>query len=691
MRKKTTEKYRAVSWWFTWEDLLWPDKFIEQKFIDRADKAQESAVNCAVIFGTHFRWDFMPLWPRLHDMFAFVAEELHKRKIMLFDHHSSVLVHRPRNAEERRETWRRNRHHVPFYPSPADAENLTCKGSRLNDWRMIDFNTGKAAYLRQYTAEQFCMNNPDFRSRYLDYVKLLLKETNIDGLMSDDGIFYPGWNACGCEVCRRKFRKEFGHNIPSVKNLNFWGNYASSAFKDFITFRFNTAAEHLEAVKAVLPENFPLMACCSSSDNYKAARNGLSYQSMVKACNHIMLEMCGSTPSLDGTWNNRSSAQLLHLGLAEDNNAPCFGLGYGFFEDPAFFVWAVNKFLGSDTWFSTLKGRLGLSEAESKRLPDDSELVGEGFRFEKENPQLFCGKPSSAVKVLFSRNTRDYYNEVPDDYAADYTGTCNALMNAGFDFGVITEIPEKGRGKVLVLSAVICLASEEEERLQKFISSGGTVIASGPLGVRDSFGRRRKKSFAEDLGIRLSVKDPARKGFYPPFKDGRKLALMTCSFSGAEKKMTHLCLEKGKGRVLFFPDRINVQDTKCFLQEVKRILPAEDFKICNLPNNWFVRKHLSGKRILYHALPASVGVRLHRSLKNQFTEEAVLEKIKYREIRTAKTVLVSDKAPVKVMVHSPDLKKSRIMKSVRKPSGRYETRLNLKGIKRYFTIEVNSK
>ena len=59
--------YRMVSWWIRWEDLEWPLPQLEYKIRYRADKLAENSVSHAIIFGAHFRWDFMPLWMNLHD------------------------------------------------------------------------------------------------------------------------------------------------------------------------------------------------------------------------------------------------------------------------------------------------------------------------------------------------------------------------------------------------------------------------------------------------------------------------------------------------------------------------------------------------------------------------------------------------------------------------------------------------
>ena len=64
---KMNERYRAISWWLNWNDMMWPDQAILDKLRRRADQAAEASVNCVMIFGMHFRWDHMPLWDRLHD------------------------------------------------------------------------------------------------------------------------------------------------------------------------------------------------------------------------------------------------------------------------------------------------------------------------------------------------------------------------------------------------------------------------------------------------------------------------------------------------------------------------------------------------------------------------------------------------------------------------------------------------
>jgi hypothetical protein len=680
-------RYRAVSWWLVWDDLAWPNPRLMDKIRRRADQCVASDVNCCVIFGAHFRWDFMPLWDRLHDELHFIADELHQRKILLFDHHSSTLTERPRNRTEALNLWEHNRHHLLFYPSLEEAARWKFNGSRLNDWRMLDVRTGAPAYVPAYNAEQFCMNNPAFRAAYAKYLEKLKAEVPIDGLMSDDCIFYPAWHACSCEYCRARFKEEHGRDLPPTTDSQFWGNRRSAAFKDWIAMRFQSSGDFLIGVKNVFPDGFPLLTCCSSSDGCNLPAYGMSYQDFIKHCNHVLLEMTGSTPSLAGTWDDRIPSQLLHLGIARDHHVPCFGLGYGFFPDTAFFVWAVNKFLGSDCWFSTLKGRLNATPAQLAMLADDSELVGEGYRWEKAHPQLFKGQPDTDVAVLFSRATRDFFGQVAADYSDDYSASCLELTRAGVTCEVVTDIPEFGRMRCLVLSSAVCLSGAQKSALEKFLEKGGTIIATGPTGFYDERGNPIAKTWLESFGAVVDLNDPARPGGFPPYENFKApVAIAQCRVPESVRQTMcdgWLKISVGQGDLFWRPERISAKEIAGRVVSRLRARDRLTVPIQGLPAAWRLRQYRDGNRLLIHALPAQLEVVLHPTLKNNFINERIVEKVEFAPL--VQSLVLDPPAPFRrVLLHSPDLAKARAGEA----SGQQKWSVDPKGISRYFVVEA---
>ncbi len=527
---------------------------------------------------------------------------------------------------------------------------------------MIDVETGQPIYLPTYNAEQYCMNNPAFRDAYVRYLKQLRTETGIDGLMSDDGIFYAGWQACACSHCRKRFKKEYGHSLPPVSDAGFWGNRRSKAFRDWIEMRFRTCGDFLADVKKALPPEFPLLSCCSSSDGFAMPAFGMTYQDFIRSCNLVMLEMCGSTPSITGTWDERIPSQLLHLAIARDHHAPCFGLGYGFFPDTAFFVWALNKFLGSDSWFSTLKGRLNATQPQLDALADDSEVVAEGYLWEKARPQLFKGEVDTDIAVFFSRATRDFYGQVQEDYVGDYHASCLELLRAGISYEVVTDIPAPGKWRRLVLSSAVCLSAEERRRLSQFLDAGGEVIATGPTGHYDQRANPVSKPWLQEFGVSAELLEPSRSGGFPPYRHFKKpVEIAQCKVSESSQNQQQdgwLIAPVRKGRLLWRPERITRKGIASAVVKVLQARAGTAVAIQGLPSGWQVRQYRDGNRLLIHALPAKVGTILEPTLKNQLSGERIIERLQYTPL-TQELVLESAVVLNRVLLHSPDLADSR--------------------------------
>lgn len=452
---------------------------------------QAARVNTAIIFGAHFRWDFMPFWTMLHDYMATVAAELGKRGITLFDHHSATLIHRYDDADGLRQVKLHSGPHLPFCPDRRSAAAWRCGGSRLNTWRMIDIQTRKPVWHDRYSAEQFCFARPDFIAAYIDYVRRLVRETGIGGLMSDDHIYFNGFRSCGCTFCRTRFRQRFGYALPAFSNGRFWGNWDNPDWNAYIDLRFDNNGAMLEKVRSALPTpNFPLLSCCSGSSYGACNATAQDIRHFMRGCNLVHLEMCGNTPAWRGDPQIRpiSIGQRLilaqhHRALAPHQPQTCIALGYGFTAATAEIVWAIAKFLSASCWFSTLKGRLGLPESILAALPDDATPAARAFAFEEQHPELFDGIPLADAALFFSYETRNHtlFGQCENGYCQEFADTLLALQQQGINTSVILEIPDRPAPcPVLVLPAAMALTETELRRLQHFMAAGGQVLVTGP-------------------------------------------------------------------------------------------------------------------------------------------------------------------------------------------------------------------
>lgn len=135
----------------------------------------------------------------------------------------------------------------------------------------------------------------------------------------------------------------------------------------------------------------------------------------------------------------------------------------------------------------------------------------------------------------------------------------------------------------------------------------------------------------------------------------------------------------GSGLLLWRPERITEKGVGAQVaKEVKS--PASAPRIKGLPAAWRLRRYRDGKRTLIHAIPGEVETILHATLRNHFTREPVIEKLRFPALQNALEVESGDYASVRL--YSPDLAGSRAAKR----SGNGWT-VEGAGVKRYFVIE----
>ncbi len=484
------ERKRIASWWLRFEDLNWPNHDGYDRIKQRAEAMAKANVTTAMIFGTHFRWDFLPYFTILHDYLATVAEELGKVGVELYDHHSVNLIHRYGTREEMRHVILHSGPHLPFSPSWEAAATWEFNGSKLNDWRMIDVETRDVLWYPQYASEGFCIRNPAFIEAYKLYLKRLISETGIKGISADDPMHFMHYRSCACPHCQAEFKRRTGLVLPRTTDLGFWGNWENPAWKEWIDMRFDAAVNFFSELKPVFPKDFRVTTCGANSASAKANSTASDARSFLAGCNYVNMEMSGNTPPYkhDPMTNNTPVATRMtnashHQAAAREKNVRCFSTGFAFVEETANMVWAVNKMLDSDAWISTLKDRLGLPEHILKTLPDETDIVGHAFGFEKEHPDLFCGKQVGQLGVYFSYETRkhSFFGNLMKGYYKDYQTTLRLLFSKGVSPHTVFDFPKSAdEYPVIVLPSAALMTDAERADMDRYLQNGGKVIAMGP-------------------------------------------------------------------------------------------------------------------------------------------------------------------------------------------------------------------
>ena len=484
------DSQRISTWWIKMPDLYWPDPDNLDRIKRRAEGFAKANVSAAMIFGTHFRWDYIPYLPLLHDYLATVAEELHSYGIKLYDHHSVNLVHRYDTREELRRVMTHSGPHLPFSPSREAAASWTYKGMLLNNWRMQDVRTGEPLYLPHYTAEGFCHRNPEFIYAYKEYLKELIADTGIDGLSADDGMYYMQYNACGCDHCRAELRRRSGIDLPPVEDRSFWFNWDNPAWNDWVDLRFDATGEFFSSVAEILPEGFMLTGCGTMSASNVAPGMGSDARQFLRGCNYVNMEMVGNPVPYKHDPVTRNYPPIMrvcnashHQACAREKGTRAFNTGFAHTTIVADHAWAISKFLGADAWIGTLKPRLGLPESILETLPKEEDIVGEAFSFEKNHPELFSGELAAQLAVYFSYETRNHtmFGNLSKGYSADYMQTLTALFRNGICAHTVFVFPENPEKYPLVLLPSAAKMTENEiKAMEIYLSNGGKILAFGP-------------------------------------------------------------------------------------------------------------------------------------------------------------------------------------------------------------------
>ena len=385
---------------------------------------------------------------------------------------------------------------------------------------MLDVKDGNPLIFPQYASEGFCHRNPEFKEAYQEYAKMLVRDTGIDGLMADDAMYYMHFNACGCEHCRKELQRRAGIDLPAIEDQNFWGNFDNPAWKHWVDLRFDATKEFHADLRKVLPEEFVLCSCGASSATSGALGSASDARKFLGGCNYVNQELCGNTPAYkhDPVTVNQTIAHKVinashHQAAADEKGARCYGTGYGFTEPSANIIWAVNRFLDADCHFSTLKPRLGLSDAILNTLPEEYDVVGRAYTFEKEHPQLFDGKMFGQLAVYFSYETRNHtcFGYGSTGYTKDFQDTLKTLFHAGISAHTVFQFPKTPEEyPVVVLSSVLSMTEEEKKAMESYLAAGGKLIVTGPTameGCKNSWNIPNKPNV-----------DPA--GFFSTIRDG---------------------------------------------------------------------------------------------------------------------------------------------------------------------------
>lgn len=493
---------RLASWWLTRNDFYWPDHGVEEEIVRRAADFAANGVNTVVIFGLHFRWDYVPYFERLRSLFHRIVRECHQHNIHVIDHYSDTLTHRPRNEEDRWFIRERLNHHVAIYPD-LDYDYVY-QGSARNTWRQVDVRTGEAAYYDVYRCNMFCPNNPAYQRASQSYAVSQFKEAGIDGLMNDDLEFLPDYHSCSCKYCRERFRDEFNRDLPPVDDREFWGNRRNPAFRDWLVMRLRSTGDHYVRLRKALGPERPLFGCCSSLDTQWSSEVACVHDEFSRGLNVVSMEMMPRNPIAE--WGTLFSRQSIYQAVAAAGDYlrgesrsvmevsrpdPFIGLTYGNSPETSFMAWTLVSAWGGRSWTCRDTQVNGVQMACAEL--DDRSHLSRTLGWQASHEYLYADASRLVdVSVVFSPPTRTFCSpEEAETHRRQLLGWMRLMVENGILSDVILAqaLSGKDAGRILAMNrsllifpSVAALGEAELEGIAAYLDAGGNVLVAGEFG-----------------------------------------------------------------------------------------------------------------------------------------------------------------------------------------------------------------
>lgn len=380
----------------------------------------------------------------------------------------------------------------------------------------------------------FCVNSP-----WRDWAFKLIEETmktGVDGIFLDGPVIYP--DCCYCESCQKKFKERYGSEIPKED----WQN---PLWKAFIEFREDSMADFLKSAQEVVlrinPEGVIFLNAGSwQPGSWRVARDAkrLSrYQSfsLAEAFFHPssgrinLYQSAMTTKYLRATGIPTVTAFHYCMGVWHYTFLPPEEIKLSIFQ-------AVscngNVWIGGATYrheynpegCRPLNETLGFLEKNEDFLTDLEPVSDTALLFSSQTARYYISNITELYKDLGSGKEQDLIVDLGTgktviDWSRRklicenlmsfaYEGYFTALTRNHIMFDIILDedlsLERLSKYKVLIIPDFACLSDKQWKSIEKFVTSGGSLIISFDAGLYDEKGEPR---FIEERLSLLGIKE----------------------------------------------------------------------------------------------------------------------------------------------------------------------------------------
>lgn len=341
-----------------------------------------------------------------------------------------------------------------------------------------------------------CPSGEWYQERVFDILDEVMTRYPLDGFfvnwagMNERDYFRVYHGVCHCQACQRGWSEYSGNKTlphgPWSDNYDEWKIFSDGIIDKWTVKVREFIAERLPNAGLILGSGADIM--------FYEANNAVDREIWHHATSQEVSRVISWRPDVPVLVNSASFLDHAYRFAPENIN-----------HYSQFHLQAMARGANPSTYIIGIPGKIpwpGLS------------IAGELMRFHASHRDVYSGmRPSSKTGLVLPRNTQ--MNETEYEAAmSEYKGMYKALQELHIPFDVVAlqylpQIAENGgfdRYDVLILPNIPQLLPDDAETLDEWVAEGGTLIASGVVGVDDdgavqlqSLPSSRRIEFHEDF------------------------------------------------------------------------------------------------------------------------------------------------------------------------------------------------
>ncbi len=384
------------------------------------------------------------------------------------------------------------------------------------DWALINIATGKPYTNKYYKGPGVvCFNNPDFQKPFLQKIKNLFSETDLDSLNIDEIQFFLN-TCCGCKYCRKDFKQACGIDIPPFSDDEFWKKH-DERYRKWKLFRENTRNRFLAKLLKTAGRKVYLFHYLSMpAATYGTQSSAVVYEADAAVAGATGIEAHGQGSLNPWLYYNNWKAYFSELQYVQ-SVANKFGnmtwnisypqlpredyyknplysnfIPYGHPDSETFFIWALCKTAGNHNWFR-------------RRYVVPS-------LFEQKYDNIFAGDAkhiniSASIGIYYSRTMKSLYSQIEDSWHKVYYWEMRAWADRCAALNIPYNILLEGsltydklkKYSLIILPNTAFMSEKQAMAIKKYVNSGGTVVATHETSLYTLEGKKRPGFLLHDL------------------------------------------------------------------------------------------------------------------------------------------------------------------------------------------------